>query len=131
MPGIHLDTSALGRVVLGEVDAPAIRAKQAQFDTWCASELLVFESRRLGRREAVSAAVEAMLALIKLTTLRRPLLEAVSLIDPTEVRSLDATHPATARHRHVAGEAAAVLTYDQQLQAGCRHHGIQVEAPVA
>lgn len=129
MPGIYLDTSALGRVVLGEVDAPAIRATLAQFDPWRASELLVVESRRLGGREGVSAAVEAMLALVTLTAVPRSLLEQASLIDPLEVRSLDAIHLATAHDLHAAGEIAAVLTYDHQLQAGCRHQGIPVEAP--
>lgn len=129
MPGIYLDTSALGRVVLGEVDVPAIRAKLAQFDPWRASELLVIESRRLGRREGVSATVEEMLGLVKLTALPRMLLEEASLIDPIEVRSLDAIYLATARDLHAHGEIAAVLTYDHQLQAGCRHHGIPVEAP--
>ncbi|MGH2860355.1 MAG: PIN domain-containing protein [Solirubrobacteraceae bacterium] len=129
MPGIYLDTSALGRVVLGEADAPAIRARLAQFDPWRASELLVVESRRLGKREGVMAAVEAMLGLVKLTALRRTLLEEASLIDPVEVRSLDAIHLATARGLHAAGEIVAVLTYDRQLQVGCQHHGIPVEAP--
>jgi uncharacterized protein with PIN domain len=81
VPGICLDTSALGRVVLGEADAPAIRARLAQFDPWRSSELLVVESRRLGKREGVSPAVEAMLALVTLTALPRTLLEEASLID--------------------------------------------------
>ncbi len=131
MPGIYLDTSALGRVVLGEVDTPTFRAKLAQFDPWWASELLMVESRRLGRGEGVSGAVESILGLIKLTALARALLGDASLIDPVEVRSLAAIHLATARGLHAAGEIAAVLTYDHQLQAGCRHHGIPVEAPVA
>jgi predicted nucleic acid-binding protein len=131
VPGIYLDTSALGRVVLGERDAPAIRARLALFDPWCASELLVVESRRLGRREGVSATVEAMLGLVRLITLARTSLEEASRIDPVEVRSLDAIHLATARDLHAAGEIAAVLTYDHQLQAGCRHQGIPVEAPAA
>jgi uncharacterized protein len=131
VPGIYLDTSALGRVVLGEADAPAIRARLAEFDPWLSSELLVVESRRLGKREGVSPAVETMLALVTLTALPRTLLEEASLIDPIEVRSLDAIHLATAQGLHAAGKIAAVLTYDHQLQAGCRHHGIEVEAPVA
>jgi hypothetical protein len=69
-----------------------------------------------------------MSGLIKLTT-PRALLEEASLIDPASVRSLDAIH-LTARDLHAAGEIAAVLTYDHQLQAGCRHRGIPVEAPI-
>lgn len=131
MPGIYLDTSAVGRVVLGELDAPAIRAKLAQFDPWWASELLLVEARRLGRRERVSAAVESILGLVKLSALPRALVEAASVIDPVEVRSLDAIHLTTARGLHATSEIVAVLTYDKQLQAGCSHHGIPVEAPAA
>jgi len=28
------------------------------------------------------------------------------------------------------GSVDAVLTYDRQLQAGCAHHGLPIEAPV-
>jgi uncharacterized protein with PIN domain len=35
--GLYVDTSALGRVVLGEPDAQTIRATLAQFDPWFAS----------------------------------------------------------------------------------------------
>lgn len=129
MAGIYLDTSALGRVVLGEADAPVIRATLARFDPWCASELLMVELRRLGRREGVSNAAEQLLGLVTLTPVPRAVLEQASLIDPIEVRSLDAIHLATARDLHATHEIAAVLTYDRQLQAGCRHHGIPVQAP--
>lgn len=50
MAGIYVDTSALGRVALGEPDAALIRAPLAEFDPWRASELLVVELRRLGTR---------------------------------------------------------------------------------
>jgi predicted nucleic acid-binding protein len=116
--------------MLEESDAPTIRATLAQFDPWLSSELLVVELRRLGSREGVSAQVEQLLGLVRLTPLPRALLEAASLIAPAEVRSLDAIHLATARSLHMAGEIAAVLTYVLQLQAGCQHHGISVEAPV-
>lgn len=129
MAGIYVDTSALGRVVLGEPDAQAIRARLAQFDPWFASELLVVELRRLGRREGVLPQAERTLAAVNLVPLTRALLERASRLDPIEVRSLDAIH-LTAVDLHNAGSIAAVLTYDLQLQAGCQHHGIGVEAPV-
>lgn len=117
MPGIYLDTSALGRVVLGEVDAPAIRAR------WPSStpgDERAARGRVPQTRQArgVSAAVESILGLIRLSALPRALLEEASLIGPLEVRSLDAIHLTTARELHAAGEIAAVLTYDHQLQAG-------------
>jgi uncharacterized protein len=128
--GIYVDTSALGRVVLGEPDAQTIRAKLAQFNPWFASELLVVELRRLGRREGVLPQAERTLAAVNLVPLTRALLERASGLDPVEVRWLDAIHLCTAVDLHNAGLIAAVLTYDLQLQAGCQRHGIGVEAPV-
>lgn len=130
MAGIYVDTSALGRVVLGEPDAQAIRARLAQFDPWFANELLVVELRRLGRREGVLPQAERTLAAVNLVPLTRTLLERASRLDPVEVRSLDAIHLCTAVDLHSAGSIAAVLTYDLQLQAGCKHHRITIEAPV-
>lgn len=129
MAGIYVDTSALGRVVLGEPDAQVIRARLAQFDPWFASELLVVELRRLGVREGVLPQAERTLAAVNLVPLTRALLERASRLDPVEVRSLDAIHMCTAVDLHSAGSIAAVLTYDLQFQAGCAHHGIPVEAP--
>jgi len=76
--GICVDTSALGRVVLGEPDAQTIRATLAQFDPWFASELLVVELRRLGRREGVLPQAERTLAAVNLVPLTRALLERAS-----------------------------------------------------
>ena len=129
MPGIYVDTSALGRAVLREADAPAIRAVLARFDPWYANELLKVELRRLGRREAVEARAERTLSLVTLSGLTSAVLEQAAQLDPVNVRSLDAIHLATAINLHAAGDIAAVLTYDGQLQDGCQHHGIAIEAP--
>lgn len=59
------------------------------------------------------------------------MLEHAARLDPVSIRSLDAIHMATAINLHAGGEIAAVLTYDGQLQAGCAHHGIPFEPPVA
>lgn len=130
MPGIYVDTSALGRVALGEADARLIRTTLAQFDPWHASELLVVELRRLGTREGVQTTAEQLLALITLTPPTCAGLEHASQLDPVEVRALDSIHLATAIDLRATGDIGAVLTYDHQLQAGCQHHGIAVEAPV-
>ena len=94
----------MGRVLLGEPDAELIVDAVAKYDVWCSSALLVVELRRLDR---------------------------ASRLDPVEVRSLDAIHLDAAVTLAARGEIAAVLTYDRQLQAGCAHHGLAVEAPVA
>jgi uncharacterized protein len=50
MAGIYVDTSALGRVLLGEPDAGAIVDALDEYETWWSSALLIVELRRLGRR---------------------------------------------------------------------------------
>ena len=41
MAGIYVDTSALGRVLLGEPDAELIRETLGQYDPWWSSALLL------------------------------------------------------------------------------------------
>jgi hypothetical protein len=50
MSGLYLDTSALGRVLLAEPGALAIRAALAGYDAWWSSALLGVELRRLAAR---------------------------------------------------------------------------------
>lgn len=51
MAGLCLDTSALGRVLLAEPDAAAIRTTLAGYDAWWSSALLSVELCRLAARE--------------------------------------------------------------------------------
>lgn len=129
MAGLYLDTSALGRVMLGEPDAELIRDALARYDAWWSSALLVVEMRRLARREGIEEPVERVLRHTRLFDLDRAGLDRASRIDPVEVRSLDAIHLDAAITLAGRGEIAAVLTFDRQLEAGCAHHGLRVEAP--
>jgi len=61
MAGLYLDTSALGRVLLAEPDAAAIRATLVRYDGWWSSGLLIVELRRLAAREGLQAIAEAVL----------------------------------------------------------------------
>ena len=131
MAGLYLDTSALGRVLLAEPVAAAIRATLASYDGWWSSGLLIVELRRLAAREGLQAIAEAMLRGVRTVPVDGAALERSSRLLPLEVRSLDAIHLDAALQLHDAGEVAAVLTFDHQLQAGCAHHGLPVEAPSA
>lgn len=131
MAGVYVDTSALGRVVLAEPDAEAIRDVLARYDAWWSSAILIVELRRLGRREDLEPAVERVLAQVSLLDVDRASLERASHLGPVEVRSLDAIHLDAALVLARGGEIAAVVTYDRQLQAGCSPHGLAVEAPIA
>jgi hypothetical protein len=54
-----------------------------------------------------------------------------SRVEPIEVRTLDAIHLEAAVWLRDCGEICAVMTYDRQLQGGCAHHSLLIEAPVA
>ena len=129
MAGLYIDTSALGRVLLAEPDAAAIRATLARYDVWGSSELLVVELRRLAAREGLVPAAERLLSAMRLVAVDRGSLERASRLAPMAVRSLGAIHLEAAVGLVGRGDVAAVLTYDRQLQTGCAHHTVPVEAP--
>jgi predicted nucleic acid-binding protein len=131
MAGLYLDTSALGRVLLAEPDAAAIRATLASYAAWWSSGLLIVELRRLAARAGLHATAEGMLRGVRTVPVDGTALERSSRLLPLQVRSLDAIHLDAALQLRGAGDVAAVLTFDHQLQAGCAHHGLSVEAPAA
>jgi uncharacterized protein len=131
MAGIYVDTSAIGRVLLAEPEAEAIRNLLTARDTWWSSELLVVELRRLAARESLQASGEEYLEAFQLVPVDSPSLHRASRVEPTTVRSLDAIHLEAALQLQQRSEIDAVVTYDHQLRAGCTHHGLAVHAPVA
>lgn len=74
MAGIYVDTSALGRVLLGEPDAGLIRETLARHDPWWSSALVLVELRRLARREGVEQDAEELLSLVSTQRLDLPAL---------------------------------------------------------
>ena len=131
MAGLYVDTSALGRVLLAEPDANAIRDSLARYDSWWSSELVVVELRRFARRESLETAADNLLSTISTVKVDTASLQRASAIEPPEVRTLDAIHLDAAVQLSAQGQIDAVLTYDRQLQNGCAHHGLAVEAPQA
>ena len=129
MAGLYLDTSALGRVLLAEPDAEPIRDTLARYDAWWSSALLLVELRRLGRRAGLEDAAEKLLSTVSTLTVDSRSLERASKLEPIEVRALDAIHLDAATQLRAQGTIAAVLTYDEQLRSGCKHHGLAVAAP--
>jgi predicted nucleic acid-binding protein len=128
MAGLYLDTSSLGRVLLAEPDAAAIRDLIGRYDESWSSALIVIELRRLARREGTAAA-DQMLASMRLRPITGPAIERASRLDPVQVRTLDAIHLDAAIDLHGAGTITTVLTHDEQLRNACAHHGIPLVAP--
>jgi hypothetical protein len=101
----------------------------AEHDAWWSSELLVVELRRLATREGLQSEAEEYLDAFRLVTIDSASLQRASRLEPMVVRSLDAIHLEAAVQLREGGEVTGVVTYDQQLRAGCAHHGLVVHAP--
>jgi len=125
----YLDTSAVGRVLLGEPDAPAILKVLGGFDQRVSSRLLRIELMRLGLRENRRAEAESLLSAVGLVPLTEDLLARAETVDPDSVATRDALHLVTALALAADGALDAVFTYDRRLASGARHHGLTVLAP--
>ncbi len=131
MAGLYLDTSAVGRVLLAEPDSEAILAEVGRFERRMASRLLAVELRRLALRHRLRDAADRLLAAISLLPLTEATLAAAESIEPASVATLDAIHLAAALELFDADLIDTVLTYDERLAEGARHHGLTVLAPSA
>jgi predicted nucleic acid-binding protein len=129
MAAVYVDTSAVGRVLLGEPDAPAVLRDLADFDQHVASRLLRIELRRLALREDALEAADRLLDGVALIPLDDPILASSETLPPATVATLDAIHLATALRLATAGVLDTVMTYDRRLAEGAAHHGLRVLAP--
>jgi uncharacterized protein len=125
---LYPDTSALGRVLLGEPDTQAIRVGLAEFDVRVSSRLLAVELHRLALRHGRDAT--ALLRGVALMPITDAVLRAAEELPPIKLRTLDAIHLATLlATREGAAPATAIMTYDRVLGDAARDHGLTVIAP--
>lgn len=124
-----LDTSAFLKLLLPERNHEALRAHLGDGSPRVASQLLRLEALRTVRRVASELLPEAerQLALIQLVPIDQPVLDIASELPPTELRSLDAIHLATALS--LTDYSPSLITYDRQLAAAAQTAGIPVAAP--
>jgi uncharacterized protein len=126
---VYVDTSALGRILLTEPDEPAIKRSLADYDKVVSSRLLQVELRRLAFRKNLLDATTELLAEVALISMNESILTTAGTLTPPAVGTLDAIHLATAIRLSGAGELDALMTYDKQLAAGAKEHGITVLSP--
>lgn len=129
MATVYVDTSALGRVLLGEPDAPAVLRDVGAFEQRVASRLVRVELRRLALREGLLADADELLTGIALLPVDGALLAVAETLPPPTVGTLDAVHLATALRLARAERLDALMTYDLRLAEGARHHGLSVRSP--
>ena len=129
MNTVYVDTSAIGRVLLEEPDKLTIQNALDTFDRVTASNLLRVELRRVGLRRELLDRANILLTDISLIPMDDQILTTAGTLTPPAVGTLDAIHLATAIRLSRAGELDALMTYDKQLAAGAKEHGITVLSP--
>jgi predicted nucleic acid-binding protein len=129
VPAVYVDTSALGRVLLGEPDAPIVIRALHDFDQHVASRLLRLELRRLALREGLLDHADQLLSSVALLPLDDEVLDAAESIRPATIATLDAIHLVTALRLASEGLIDTVMTYDERFARGAREHRLTVIAP--
>lgn len=129
MAGVYVDTSALGRVLLGEPDAAAVIRNLGEFDQHVASRLLRIELRRLALRHGLLGNADQLLSGVALLPLEEAVLGAAETVQPVSVATLDAIHLVTALRLADAELIDTVMTYDMKLAESAHQHGLSVIAP--
>jgi uncharacterized protein len=127
----YVDTSAFVKVVLGEVEAPALRTELGKWEGAVASRLLRAEAIRACARYGHSFADLAREALnaVALVPVDDAVLDAAATVQPPELRTLDALHLATALS--LGDDLGAMLVYDTRLASAAERAGLPVLAPGA
>jgi predicted nucleic acid-binding protein len=126
---VYLDTSALGRALLGESDAKAITDALRRFDQTISSRLLQAELRRLASRREMVDRANLLLASVALLPVDSRTLDLAETLTPHTLGTLDAIHLATVLLSAEALDVEALMTYDKPLVSAAREHGIEVVAP--
>lgn len=117
------------KLPLQEAELDALLEALAEWDGYVSSALLGVEAiracARYERRHAADA--RSFLDGMALLPLDNAVLDEATAIDPTELRSLDALHLATALS--VRDEIGAFFTYDERLGEAAASHGLTVANP--
>ncbi len=126
---VYLDSSALVKLVVREVDSAALRRylrRQTRRVSCALARVEVVRAVRPHGPEAVARA-RAVLQRIDLLQLDDSLLDAAAALDAVVLRSLDAIHLAAARE--LRGELSAIVTYDARMAKAAAALGLHVAAP--
>jgi predicted nucleic acid-binding protein len=129
---VYADTSALVKVVLDERESAALVAYVSTVGRrFVSSALVTVEAVRAVRIGAGSAEAESVMASILTGVSRVAITDAVlrraAVLEPADLRSLDAIHLATALEL----ELAEMVVYDRRLADAARAHGLTVVSPGA
>ena len=126
---IYVDTSALVKIVVSEVHSESMRRYAVR--PMVTSDLTAVELRRAVRRIAPErlVLVDGVLAQPLKLSIDAGILRTASMLDPANLRTLDAIHLASALV--VRDELEAFVAYDERLLEAARLAGIPTVSPGA
>jgi predicted nucleic acid-binding protein len=126
----YFETSAAAKLVLSEHGSTALRRWLIpRAESVFSSDLLRTELLRLARRSApdLLAQARAVLQSIVLVRLSTETCERAVLLEPKDLRSLDALHLAAAMEAGLGLEG--IVSYDDRLIEAARALGVPVVSP--
>jgi uncharacterized protein len=124
----YLDSSAFIKLIRSEPESKALRRALAGSEI-VSSALLSVEGRRAAARYGKLAATRARVALTAITLLPidEPTLDAAATLGPTELRSLDALHLASAQS--LGKDLDRLYCYDSRLSNAALALDIDISQP--
>ncbi len=126
----YLDSSAIVKLVVREAETAALRRHLRRRRPLVSSAIARAEVSRalLPIGERALRAGRHVLGRIELVAVNRRVLAAAGVLEPPNVRTLDAIHLATAA---LLGESlGSIVTYDKRLSDAASAQGWTVAAPV-
>jgi predicted nucleic acid-binding protein len=124
---LYVDSSAIVKLAVREPESPALRTYLRRSGPLISSALARTEVLRalLPLGEAAIQRGRGVLSRFELVRVSDRLLERAGLLPPSELRSLDAIHLATAQLIGIV----RIVTYDVRMAAAARRLGWQVLSP--
>jgi uncharacterized protein len=125
----YLDSSAIVKLVVAEPESAALRRYLRRRRPLVSSALAKAEVARalLPLGEQAAHRGQEVLARVELIRISERILAAAGRLLPTELRTLDAIHLATAQQ--LGRDLARLVTYDERLHGAAAAAGCPVSAP--
>lgn len=131
MPGVaYLDSSALTKLLIPEVESSALEAEILDKDGLVSSRLSTAECGRALRRagrQAEGDVVDGVFGAFFLIDVSTDVLAGAARLEPPRLRALDAVHVSTALS--LADPSLTFITYDLRMADAARAHGLTVVQP--